>query len=337
MTSIKFPRYYGGSVDIDISVLESAMHSESLDKNQYDYRDGSGLSFQKISKTRILIADPAFPITKQILNDRWQIFYDPTFTGYQNIRFVPRDTVASNANSKDINDVLETYFYQGILPIPSFINIYMMIVPISEAGTNNYIIGTLFTPSQPYLKISYMYNASVNNIIPADLVFARVQYDQVVETLGAEETDKNISLITSGNDVGTVLLPVPGRYSLHATFTLNEATTSPFNTSVYRIGFKINGVIKEVVACAVNYLIAAGGETIIPGINSGTVGSAKLSSTFLIKESDLTATGPNTTAKLEIIGAHNCRNQRAVQFGAQNSDPNDNWNPYTMATINFLG
>ena len=101
-------------------------------------------NFKKKSKTRILIADPAFPITKQILNDRWQIFYDPTFTGYQNIRFVPRDTVVSNANSKDINDVLETYFYQGVLPIPSFIYIYMMIVPISEAGTNNYIIGTFF-------------------------------------------------------------------------------------------------------------------------------------------------------------------------------------------------
>ena len=65
--SIKFPRCCGGSLDIDISVRESATHSESLDKNQYDYRDGSGLSFQKISKTRVLIADPAYPITKQIV------------------------------------------------------------------------------------------------------------------------------------------------------------------------------------------------------------------------------------------------------------------------------
>ena len=121
MTTISFPRYYGGSVNIDVSVLESAMHSESLDKNQYDYRDSSGLSFQKISKTRILIADPAYPITKQILDDRWQIFYDTTYTGFQNIRFVPRDTVVSPASSKDINDVLETFFYQGTLPIPSFI------------------------------------------------------------------------------------------------------------------------------------------------------------------------------------------------------------------------
>ena len=112
-----------------------------------------------------------------------------------------------------------------------------MVVSLNEASTPNYITGTLFTPSQPYFKISYMFNASVNNIIPADLVFARIQYDQVVETLGAEETDKNISLITSGNDVGTILLPVAGRYSVHATFTLNEATTSPFNTSVYRMFF----------------------------------------------------------------------------------------------------
>ena len=56
MTTIRFPSYYGGFINIDLSVLESAMHSESLDKNRYDYRDGSGLSFQNIAKTRILIA-----------------------------------------------------------------------------------------------------------------------------------------------------------------------------------------------------------------------------------------------------------------------------------------
>jgi hypothetical protein len=213
----------------------------------------------------------------------------------------------------------------------------MMVVAISEAGSSNYITGTLFTPSQPYLKVSFMYNQSVQNIIPANLTFARIKYDQVVETLGTEETDKNISLITTGNDAGTILLPVAGRYQLHASFVLDEATTTPFTTSVYQIGFKINGVIKEVVPCAVNYLTPPQGEPVSPGINSGTVGGAKLSTTFLIKESDLTGSGANTTAKLEIIGAHNCVNQRAVHFGAQNSDPNDNWNPFTMATINFLG
>ena len=88
MTSIRFPSYCCGLIIIDLSVLVSAMRSDSLEKNQDYYGDGSGLSFQRISKTRVLIADPAFPITKQILNDRWQILYDPTFTGYQNIRFV---------------------------------------------------------------------------------------------------------------------------------------------------------------------------------------------------------------------------------------------------------
>ena len=157
MTSIRFPSYYVFFFkNIDISILESAMHSESLDKNQYDYRDGSGLSLQTISTTRALISDPAFPITKQILNDRWQILYDPTYPGYQNIRFVPRDTVVNSQNSKDKNYVLETNFYQGTLPIPSFVYTYMMVVPIRETGSSNYIVGTLFTPSQPYLKISYM-------------------------------------------------------------------------------------------------------------------------------------------------------------------------------------
>ena len=173
-----------------------------------------------------------------------------------------------------------------------------------------------------------MYNASVSNIIPPNRTFARIQYDQVVETLGAEETDKNISLITTGNDTGIILLPVAGRYSLHATFVLNEAQTAPFDTTVYEIGYSINGVVKEKVMCAV---IKA-----IPG-QTGTLGSAQISTVFLIKESDLTGAGPNTTAKLQIIGAHNCVNPRAVMFGDQNSYPDDNWQPYTMATINFLG
>ena len=93
-------------------------------------------------------------------------------------------------------------------------------------------------------------------------------------------------------------MPVAGRYSLHASFILNEATTSPFETSVYQIGFKTNNVVKEVVPCAVIHLTAAPGETVLPGINTGTVGGATLPTTFLIKESDLTGTGPSTTAKL---------------------------------------
>ena len=65
-----------------------------------------------------------------------------------------------------------------------------MVASLNEASSPNYITGTLFTPSQPYLKISYMYTASVQNIILPDLAFYRIQYDQVVETLGAEETYK---------------------------------------------------------------------------------------------------------------------------------------------------
>jgi hypothetical protein len=169
MTSIQFPRFYGGYTNIDLSVLESAMHSEALDKTQYDYIDSSGLSFQKISKTYILIADPAFSIVKQILDDRWQIFYDAAFTGFGNVKFIPQGAAISPANSKDINDVLETYLYQGTLPIPAFENIYMKIVKLQE--TSNYTIGTLFTPCQPYLKVSFMYNNGIACTIPPNLQF----------------------------------------------------------------------------------------------------------------------------------------------------------------------
>ena len=32
MTSIRFPSYYGGSINIDLSVLDIALHSETLEK-----------------------------------------------------------------------------------------------------------------------------------------------------------------------------------------------------------------------------------------------------------------------------------------------------------------
>jgi hypothetical protein len=154
----------------------------------------------------------------------------------------------------------------------------------------------------------------------------RAEYDTVVETLDNEGLDANISLITSGDDRGIILLPNAGRYHIDATFALNEATTAPFATTLYMVGFKLNDVLKEQVMCPV---IAP-----VPG-TSGTLGSAQLSTTILIKDSDLTVN--NTSAKLEIIGAHNCVNPRTLIFGAQNSNPNDNWSPYVICTVNFLG
>ena len=68
-----------------------------------------------------------------------------------------------------------------------------------------------------------MLNACVKNGLAPTLTFARPEYDQVVETLGAEEADKNISFITSGDDAGVLLLPVAGRRSLRASFALNES------------------------------------------------------------------------------------------------------------------
>lgn len=336
--SIQFSSYNRGIITFDASVLESAMQTETLDSFQYDYIDpNTGISFQKISKTYLFIADPSYPLTKAILDDEYQIIYDPTYTGFQQIKFVGKGlNPFSPANAKDINDILEIqkYNYKGILPITSFQQLYMKIHQLE--AKSNYIVGTLFTPSQPYLKVSYMYNESIQNTIPANITFARIKYDHVVESIGNEEKDDGqITLINSGNDCGIILLPISGRYQIHASFGLVEATTAPFETSAYFINYKINGVIKEAAICPVNYLTAPEGVPVFPLINAGTVGTAQISSIVLIKDSDLT--GENNTAKLEIFGAHNCANPRSVSFGAQNSYPDDNWNPYTMCSVTFLG
>ena len=82
--SIQFSSYKRGIVNFDLSVLESAMQTETLDSSQYDYIDPTtGISFQKISKTYLFIADPSYPLTKMILDDEYQIFYDASYSGFQ--------------------------------------------------------------------------------------------------------------------------------------------------------------------------------------------------------------------------------------------------------------
>ena len=62
MSSIKFFTFRAGAIDLSVADIARAMYKEALIPNQYDYKDPTtGLSFQLISPTKILVADPQFP------------------------------------------------------------------------------------------------------------------------------------------------------------------------------------------------------------------------------------------------------------------------------------
>ena len=177
--SIEFATYAGIITTIDLRELETAMRSESLDPAQYDYRDpASGLSFQKIGSNRLFIADPAYPLTAQLLSDEWQISYDATYSGFEHIKFVAKNQDATvSANWKSINDVLASYFYDGQLPIASFQTLFIQIVQLQAP---NYLTSTLFTPTQPYARITWT-QSSPQNFAMSYMTSTRVPFNTLAD------------------------------------------------------------------------------------------------------------------------------------------------------------
>ena len=175
-----FSAYRKGNVSLDMEYIAKTMYSESVLPFAYDYRDPrTGLSFQLISPTRALIADPDFPVIKQILAAEWQIQYVAGFSGVGNVRFVAKGLDATvAANWKTINDVLQQYNFAGQLPIVSLAQVYMLAVRINDSKV---ITGTL-TPSQPYVSLS------LTGTPPTLTVGTErtVPYNNVAETIGVE-------------------------------------------------------------------------------------------------------------------------------------------------------
>ena len=183
MSSIKFFTFSAGAIDLSVTDIARAMYKEALIPNQYDYKDPTtGLSFQLISPTKILIADPQFPVVKAILTARWQILYDATFNGPSNLKFVTMgQDVTVPTNWKTLNDVLLYHLYEGNLPIQTPEEVCMSLVTLDDSL---YVVGTLFTPSQPYLRLALTSAQSI-----AANTEARIAYNTVDDQVGAEEAD----------------------------------------------------------------------------------------------------------------------------------------------------
>jgi hypothetical protein len=310
--SVQFPTYYGSTTTIDLRQLEYAMYSESISPAQYDYRDPkSGLSFQKISKSYLFIADPAYPINTQLLTDQWQILYNPNFTGFGNVMFVAQGQDATvQANQKSINDVLATYFYDGELPIISFEDVYMKVVLLADPV---YTVGTFFYPSQPYIRLIYQTGGSAISIPAASTI--RIPWNNIADQVAPDVADNGqIIPVLTGNNTGMIQLSVAGRYIIEAAFDLIENSTALTTAILGHAILKLNGtIIKQTSSALTKSSTAIDGNVSIVAI-------------VRVKDTDLTNTTYPNKAVLEIFGQH--ENTNAMQVIPTT---------FTECSISFLG
>ena len=286
--SIQFSSNNGTTITPDVFKLNRVMTSETLDKNQYDYIDNSGLSIQKISKQHLFICDPNFPICEYILFDRWQIIYDAAYTGFGNVMFVARlDDASDITKRKNINQVLALYNYAGNLPVPSFEYVFMKVVKLnSNENIINYITGTLFCLYQPFIRLSH---ASLGTYFVPQRTVHRVRYNNIVETsIDSNDTSQNqiITAITAaGADEGKILI-APGRYLLEASYGVSLPDSLLTGTQPIEIQLSINSIIRKK-----NF-------GVVQSIGSLITGNVSLSCIFKIEDYQATS---NNRAVLEIM------------------------------------
>jgi hypothetical protein len=296
--SVDFATYSGSILTIDLRQLEYAMYSESLNPEQYDYRDpNSQISFQKISKSYLFIADPAYRITGQLLADQWVISYDENYSGFGHVMFVAQgDDPSVSGNRKDINDVLASYFYDGVLPINSFQDVYIKVVKLADP---TYITGTFFTPSQPYLQMTYTAPSTPLQLNAGATI--RIPYNTVSDTVEPDTADDGrIIPVLTGSGMGIVQLSVAGRYLIEASFELIQTSTS---TTVPILGsavLKLNGTTFKQI------------ESTLTKQSTNLQGTVSIVGVLRVKDSDLTNTTYPNKAVLEVFGKHDSTSAMSI-------------------------
>ena len=303
MSTVKFFTFNGGLIDLPINDISKAMYKEAVVPNQYDYKDpDTGLSFQMISPTKLFIADPQFPVVKAILTARWQILYDATYPSPANLKFVTMgQDVTLSSNWKTLNDVLLYHLYPGDLPVATPEQVYMSVVTLDDSM---YVVGTLFTPSQPYLRLVLTGPQNV-----ASNAEARITYNSIDDQVGTEEADAaQMVPVLTGSNAGVVRLKVAGLYLVEADASLGvTATTSA------RLSIKINGVVRKRTIFAIP---STGGD------NPFCIG------TIRIKRSDLADTTFPDEAKLEVTLLNTSVASTTISSGDSE---------LTALTVTFLG
>jgi len=285
-----FSSFQQGQIEIPITALSKAMYKEAVSPSTYDYRDpNTGLSFQRASTTRLCIADPSFPIVSTILAARWQIFYSASFTGLEKLVFVAAGAdITQQSNWKDINQVLQSYNWAGQLPLTQLSQVYMMLVVLDDP---TYVVGTLFTPSQPYLKLTYTGTGSPFQFSANTLTL--IPYDTISDSVGAEEVDSGqLVPISTGPDTGKVKVSIAGRYLIEASFELLLSSVTVSGVIPMQIVIKLNGI-------TINQNFAT-----LQTVGATVDDSTSIVAIIRIKPTDLSNTTYPGNAVLEIGGLH---------------------------------
>lgn len=294
---VSFDAYRQGTLNFTSDDLSEYMYNAAItESTQYDYKDPrTGLSFQKLTSTRLLVVDPAFPVNAQILAAEWQIIFDTNYAP-TNVKFVAKNqSAAVSSNWKSINDVLASLNWDGSLPVRALSHIYMQVFQLT---TNSYIVGTLYTPSNPYIKLGYNAVGGANTIA-AGAGGSAIPYDTIIEQQGAEEADTAaLTAVTSGVGKGTVKIATPGKYIVTASFDSTAGASAGGDAFWIQIYVYLNGNVKA--------------RAYVPIIQSVNDGSIQVTTFIKITDADLTAIGSDKKANLYIVGTHGFINARQI-------------------------
>ena len=299
--NVQFFSYRQGILSLSPNEIARAMYKDASVPINYDYNDFlTGLSYQNITPTKLFVADTAFPVNQRIITARWQVLYDATFVGGVKFVMMGQDATVST-NWKSINDVLVYHQYAGPLPVNDLESAYMKLITLDDSM---YIVGTLFTPSQPYLRLVLTGPQSV-----ASNTEARIAYNSIDDQVGVEEADSaQMVPVLTGPNTGTVRLKVAGLYLVEADASLGAtATTSA------RLTIKVNGLVRKRTIFAIP---STGGD------NPFCIG------TIRIKRSDLAGITYPDEAKLEVTLTNTSVASTTISSGDSE---------LTALTVTFLG
>ena len=302
--NVKFFSYQQGLITLSPNDIAKAMYKDASVPIAYDYKDLiTGLSFQLITPTKLFVVDESFPVNKLIPTAKWQVLYDASFNGPGNVKFVMMGQDATvQSNWKTLNDVLQYHLYAGTLPVQDLESVYMKLITLDDSM---YIVGTLFTPSQPYVRLVLTGTQTV-----ASNAEARIAYNSIDDQVGVEEADSaQMVPVLTGANTGVVRLKVAGLYLIEA-----DASLTVTAATVARLAVKINGTsIRKITSFSIP---ATGGD------------NPFWTTAIRIKRSDLADTTFADEAKLEITLTNTSSASTTISSGSAE---------LTALTVTFLG
>ena len=183
-----------------------------------------------------------------------------------------------------------------------------------KLDTINYLVGTVFQPNQPYLRLKYIKGTDV--VLPLNNE-VRIPYNTIEYSSNDNETDdisSEITFVSTGANVGQVFLAATGRYVVKASYNMvfNGALANP---AYAEIRIKLNGTMIDNSKC------------VHKSFNGVVNGDINIFSIIYIDETPL-LDSQNDKALLEIFGVNLETNYSNVII-AQSST--------TKLTISFIG